>query len=273
MNGKLKSALSEAEVVLAERNKIREAIKRAEAERPHLEAAIDEAKAGVGAEEATAALSGEQAKAGPARKRLRDAREELEALDARIPALEARLGQTDQRVLDAKAQLQGPLSQFGNALIAERTEAYRTAAEKVREAVIALRATAAALGGTLPYIDLLSLPDPNGHSEYMQIVDTNQDRMTNDPAFAEAYGGLASHGKVSQSLNREAVEIVRVRQKAEQDAKEAELTAKRSSHVVVQEFGGYGPPVLAPKVPPATVNVLDEVGKPIQTSRGSEVVQ
>ena len=73
MNRELKTALSEAAAVLAERNKIREAIKKAEAERPHLEAAVDEAKAGVGAEEATAALSGEQAKAGPARTRLREA--------------------------------------------------------------------------------------------------------------------------------------------------------------------------------------------------------
>ena len=79
--------------------------------------------------------------------------------------------ETDQKLLDAQALLHQPLAEYADGLIADQMETYRAASEKVRDAAIALRATGNALGRTLPFPDMLSLPDPNGSSSHSQIVD------------------------------------------------------------------------------------------------------
>ena len=90
-----KTAMAQAEKVLGERTKIRDAIAKTNQELQALEANHTEAQLQLASEEADAALSDEPVKPGPGSQALTRVRDERERLEARLIGLQSKLAEND----------------------------------------------------------------------------------------------------------------------------------------------------------------------------------
>ena len=212
----LKQAMSEAEAVVNERKRIREALSKAEVDRIDKEAAVVEAQRKLGAEEADAALSGTPVKPGQARRRWRDARDDLEAVEARIGNLEERLGEGEERAQQAQADLMAPREELYREQISRYPEEYIEAAERFATVVrrgIGLRR---GLGAGLHALESLRLLDPeNGHRNVLDLIPSRHqgedlvsypDPMA-QPEIKAAYDAVAQPRLLAKQLDQELAEI------------------------------------------------------------------
>lgn len=156
----LKAALERAKSIVEMRRKIEFEIEKAISMQPAAEARLQDALEALGASEADAVLSGQTVRTGNAHNVLRDARENADALAARIAALRRRLAQTDDETIAAFEGIAAPRNEFADKQLADYRASFIAAAEKFSEIVSQGIGLSNGLGVAMLGLHEITLLDP-----------------------------------------------------------------------------------------------------------------
>jgi hypothetical protein len=208
----VKKAIERAQAVLNERQRIREAIAKAERTLPAAETALHGALEELSIAEADAALSGETKSTRSAQTAVADARGQIEAINARIAGLKKRLATTDDGLLGAAQELETARNDFTRHALDEFRREFVKAAERFAEILRVGRGLSEGLG--LP-LHLIKLVDPENSSRVLvPLFEVRRqegigwvDQWIENPTARSAFESVRTPKDLAEAIARETKQI------------------------------------------------------------------
>ena len=237
----MKAAMAQADKVLGERGKVREAIAKTNQELQTLEASRTEAQLQLAAEEADAALSDAPAKPGPGRQAMTRVRDERERLEARLIGLESKLAQNDEAVLEAEQHYRQPDRSFCDEQIeADEREWQKLVESLIPQARVLVSRRAGLRGTPLFQFEGIKFPALDGIGSLpIEVVPRKMSESGLTNALLDDKGARKSYDEASplrqtrEALQKEVGAIRKDRE--ERDAAEAKAVAEGRPHNTPRE--------------------------------------